>query len=691
MQKKTDLRLSMMDLCSTSHVATAAPQSRDFIDNRARLARVLVLLVLIVAASATLAARAHATAPGGLTQLAGTNGCIADDNLASGFKGCSDGHALIAPLSAAVSPDGQNVYVAGNYPSYLTILKRDPATGALAQLQGAVGCIEETYFGYDDTCATGRALEYPQHVTVSPKGDNVYVTSDAGADAVAAFSRDKATGALTQLAGTAGCVSEPDSPNLDGCATGVAMKGSMSTTVSPDGDSVYVATQSSGVAVFARNQSTGALTQLPTGTNFPNPPGCVTNTGTEIPTNDPNDPKPKVCTDARSIAGVSALAVANDNRNVYVAARDDHTVATFTRDTSGGPDNGKLDMLRNGGPGVSQNTCYKEETVDYCKDGMALKQPIGVTVSPDDKNVYVTSSESNAVAAFSRDTSDSNNYGVLSQLPGTAGCVTEDNTISGLAGCADGKLLGQPESITLSPNGKHAYVVSSGIGVSVFDRIDSGALGQLSGTDGCLTETGTSGSCSIAKPLNGVHSVAVSSDGQSAYATSNTYYDGAISAFGIEPEPPVPPVTEPTPAPPAVLSPASTPAQVAAAGTNATVRVVGRKTQLSAAGVASVRMSCDADSSDRCDGTLALRTTKRIAMHGKRAKTVTLGSENFSIAGGKIDTVRVRLSRASQRLVRRFKSLGATASTTSHNLSGSTAQSSTRIVLKAPRSTTTRR
>src|SRR5262245_56312287 len=97
--------------------------------------------------------------------------------------------------------------------------------------------------------------------------------ASASSGAGAVFARSKTTGALTQLAGTAGCVSDDGTGGA--CADGTALKGASSVVVSPDGKHVYVATAvSNAVAVFGRNKATGALTQL-AGTA-----GCVSEDGT---------------------------------------------------------------------------------------------------------------------------------------------------------------------------------------------------------------------------------------------------------------------------------------------------------------------------------------------------------------------------------------------------------------------------
>jgi DNA-binding beta-propeller fold protein YncE len=67
---------------------------------------------------------------------------------------------------------------------------------------------------------------------------------------VARFIRNATTGALTQPAGTAGCVSETGAGL---CADGRALDSPLSVVVAPNGASVYVAaSDSSAVARFDR-------------------------------------------------------------------------------------------------------------------------------------------------------------------------------------------------------------------------------------------------------------------------------------------------------------------------------------------------------------------------------------------------------------------------------------------------------
>ncbi|MGH2670513.1 MAG: hypothetical protein ACRDH5_15600, partial [bacterium] len=248
---------------------------------------------------------------------------------------------------------------------------------------------------------------------------------------VAAFSRNEETGALTQLPGTAACVSETGTGGA--CADGVALDQAFGVAVSPDGESVYVVTNiSDAVAAFSRNEETGALTQLP-GTA-----ACVSKTGTG-----------GACTVGVLLGDNIRVEVSPDGESVYVAVQisdvDAGGVAAFSRNG----DTGALTQL----PGTA--ACVSETgTGGACADGVALAGAFSVAVSRDGGSVYMASVISDAVAAFSRD----EETGALTQLPGTAACVSETGTGGA---CADGVTLDGAIGVAVSRDGGSVYVVTN--------------------------------------------------------------------------------------------------------------------------------------------------------------------------------------------------------------------------------------
>jgi DNA-binding beta-propeller fold protein YncE len=195
------------------------------------------------------------TASGALTQKPGTAGCVSD----TGVGGCLSGTALLGVHDVNVSPDAKNVYVAAANSSAVAIFDRNAGTGGLTEKAGTAGCVSET--GTGGLCQDGQGLSSAWHVAPSPDGKSVYVTSNASS-ALAILDRDPASGALAQKAGTAGCVS--DDGTGGNCQDGTAFAQASGSAVSPDGKFVYAASPTAGaVTILDRDTASGALTQKP--------------------------------------------------------------------------------------------------------------------------------------------------------------------------------------------------------------------------------------------------------------------------------------------------------------------------------------------------------------------------------------------------------------------------------------------
>ncbi|MCA9030526.1 MAG: beta-propeller fold lactonase family protein, partial [Planctomycetaceae bacterium] len=149
------------------------------------------------------------------------------------------------------SPDGKHVYSVGGVNNIssgneddnaIAVFSRDSTTGQLTYLQ--------SLFDDDDTNNPGTAdgLLSGRDVKVSPDGKHVYTAGNSD-DAVGIFSRDASTGLLTYVSAV-----------FDGIGTD-GLNGATSIALSPDGTSLYVAGRDDdAVAVFSRNSTTGALT-----------------------------------------------------------------------------------------------------------------------------------------------------------------------------------------------------------------------------------------------------------------------------------------------------------------------------------------------------------------------------------------------------------------------------------------------
>jgi DNA-binding beta-propeller fold protein YncE len=211
-------------------------------------------------------------ATGVLTQAEDASGCMTDLSRYLDAPTCRNAHGLEDLLGVAVSPDGKNVYAVGQgsgpievHPGALTIFARSATDGTLQQLDGTAGCVSnngsEGGGGNDraaladgDVCGRANGMLEPSGLAISADGANVYTLNEDSA-AVAAFSRDASTGAVAQLPGTEGCVSDDGTPSGDPpsnlCTDGRALV--EATRMAIVGCTAYVvARDSNAVDVFRR-------------------------------------------------------------------------------------------------------------------------------------------------------------------------------------------------------------------------------------------------------------------------------------------------------------------------------------------------------------------------------------------------------------------------------------------------------
>lgn len=429
-------------------------------------------------------------APGTLTQLPGERGCLVDRSTSA--DGCELARALKGPgpfmgsRAIALSPNGQNVYVASSRSDAIAIFRRDASTGALTQLRGADGCIAVKGAS---GCATAVGLDGPNSVAVSPDGLSVYATSRAS-NTVSVFRRNRSTGALTQLPAGAGCISGLPVPN---CANGRALVAPDVVVVSPDGRNVYVGSFfGNAVASFERSRSTGALTQ-PDGSA-----GCIAEATSG-------------CASGFALGAPEGMAISRDGASVYVASALSNAVAVLSRDRS----TGALTQATEG------SGCIASATLTGCVTGVQLSGANAVAVSQRRGDVYVTSLFSNSITSFSRSRSSAG----LRQKPGTSACLVWLRAV----GCSFGRALSSPEGLAVSPDGENIYAAAFATGaIAVLDRGSKGALAQKSGRAGCLAPRSVPG-CTRARALRGVSSIALSPDGRYLYSTS--FGSNAVDIF----------------------------------------------------------------------------------------------------------------------------------------------------------------
>ena len=379
-----------------------------------------------------------------------------------------------------------------------------PPLGALSQLASPFNCVSEE--GYEE-----EVKAFIGCGTLLPKGsmsstyqapvspDGKNVYSVAISGDLVEYARNQTTGSLTEI----GCVTA----GVTACAPenskteAIAMSNPAAIAFSPGGEDVYVVTQGSNSLVeFERDPATGLLSEL----------GCISREDAE-------------CTahEAKGLNQPYGVAVSSDGKNVYVASHNDEAVAEFSRN----PSTGVVSQL------ASPNECVSSAVGSGCATDTALglEKAIGVAVSPGGGNVYVAAGGTEpggAIVAFKR----ASGTGALTQLSGKAGCVSDTN-----AACETGTAINGPEDLVVSPDGRNVYANSSqDNAVLEFRREPSGALAQLTAPDACVMNAPAEPACSEVKGLGDALGVAISPGGESVYASSPTEDDEAAFTRNAE-------------------------------------------------------------------------------------------------------------------------------------------------------------
>jgi 6-phosphogluconolactonase (cycloisomerase 2 family) len=201
--------------------------------------------------------------------------------------------ALDRPSGVAVSPDGNQVYVAARFGNALLVFDRDNDSGS-AQF-GRLSYVTSHRDGQLGIEGLGGAYA----LILSDDGEHLYVASESD-DAVVLFDR-AANGSLTR---------RQQWTRGDAGITG--MDGAQAIAMSLDGSELYVAGfADSSVTVFSR-----ALVDGPGGA-----PGTLTPRQTIVDGDG----------DVTSLAGPVAFAVSPDDEHLYVAANVDNAIVRFGR------------------------------------------------------------------------------------------------------------------------------------------------------------------------------------------------------------------------------------------------------------------------------------------------------------------------------------------------------------------------
>lgn len=496
----------------------------------------VVLGVSVVTLLSSSAYGAH-QALGTLTQLGGKAGCVTYNGASEdGANTCGQARGIAETDSAVLSPDGHSLYM-GSYPNNgkslsagYAVFSRSRSSGAVKQLAGKAGCLTEdgSSEAGPHTCTKARGLQDDAgdgvDVAITSDGRWAYLTGNGFGGtpgALMIFRRNTSTGALTQLAGAAGCITT-DGSSQDGpgtCKTDSHLLQDSGLTFSSDDKFLYVTGtgDSEQIEVYSHNKKTGGLTDIECIAQAPAPSGCST---------------------GRVVGDTQFIALTPNGLHAY-AGQYAIGMSVFDRN----PKTGKLTQ-KSGTAGCITNTGHDNTGASTCAIGRLTRGTFPLLIAPNGKTLY----NGDGFDGFS--TFHINSDGSLSQLPGTNGCMSmdgKDNTNAST--CAVGRAIGSPYGGAISADGRTLYISND-------DSVDAGGMGvfllnpttgvatQLAGKAGCVTGDGSSGQggvpgkCANGRAVGYGYGVSLSPDQRFVYQSTDASGSG-LAIYRRKAAPPV--------------------------------------------------------------------------------------------------------------------------------------------------------
>lgn len=411
-----------------------------------------MLLALLVAVAPPAAA---GSAPGDLIGQS----CISK----GGVGDCAvmpDPKMLDFANGVAVAPDGSDVYVGSS--TGIAHFRRAP-DGTLSY----ANCVDTESSPLDRCPATsapadaGSALSANAiNLAISPDGEDLYAVS--WADALAWWKRDPVSGDLTWGDCWDGA-SNSDTNGRCGTATTIAggnfPKGSMDfsqgISVTPDGQTIYIADQTGGLLQAQRNTSTGLVT----------PKACFDTTGSAA----------AGCTTTAADVpmALSAIDVASNSRDVYVRSISPGGITHFSR-TAGGTTS-FTSCVANISPSASCATAAPAPVFTW-SGSLGVAGEALFTHGGNNGHVSGTPPPSGTVARFAR-----NADGTLA----FQGCASTEVALGPCSSMPAQTSAGSIGRLLVAPDASSVYLPHRGNAERALTRL-SGSLSFLS----CLSDTG---------------------------------------------------------------------------------------------------------------------------------------------------------------------------------------------------------
>ncbi|MFL5883766.1 MAG: lactonase family protein [Thermoleophilaceae bacterium] len=173
------------------------------------------------------------------------------------------------------------------------------------------------------------------------------------------------------------------------------------------------------------------------------------------------------------------------------------------------------------------NSCLRDPVSNYwCPQNVnGLNGAMVAVISPDDRNVYVSSYIGSTIAEFSRRAD-----GSLAPLPGSSSCIKDVKSPAGTNCPTTTTGLLSVIGMTMSSDGKFVYT-GSGEAIDTFARDPvTGALSRITDPAGCIRNASTAvTNCDTTANIQYGRWITLSPDGQNAYVAQSAAH--AIAEF----------------------------------------------------------------------------------------------------------------------------------------------------------------
>jgi len=634
-----------------------------------------------------------------LAALAAGDSAVAAPPPAGALEGvtCTAGPTAAVPLGCQVGDatvQGVHELLLGPGDAQLYVIAEQdndlPATASLTTYarDAATGALTRT--GCRDNlgapgCGFDSRVRHPEAFALSPDGADLYV-ADSTLGVVQY--RRAADGTLTYKS----CVEDTDGVEEDvTCPNRDGLRSTTAVDVSPDGEFVYVTSYlSNAVTILDRNPADGTLTFVRCWASADsNLDGCASTV--------PGDP----------LDQATDLDMTSDGSQLYVSSRGDNVVR----------------FARNGGTGALSDP-------QSLFSAAALNGAQTLMVAPGGEAVYVGLFDGQGLTTLARDPATG--------IPSLLSCLARTANASCTASPGVYAVFG----VGLSADAGVLYAAARNGGtVASFARAANGGLSLLECAHGALSPVG--GCTRLVNGLEGVESVAASSDGRFVYAGGGD----AIVTLAPEYAPACSPLASPVPhgtavvlqlacsdrnAQPLSYAIASQPAHgkvtvldaaagrvryrpvlgyggadvfsfTASDGTNtsapATVtldvardlkrprlRILTRRVHATPRRVMRVRVRCLPGERRGCNGTLSARTVRRVALGAavRRGRILRLRRRAFHISEGARATVRLRISKRVFRVLKEKRRLRLRVTAVARDPAKNVGRAARRVTLLAP-------